>query len=68
MTYFDLSDPTFDVTSPTVHAAREDDWYVETNWGWAILRHAEVSAVLAGLDDGPIPMPYVTHAFRTNRP
>jgi len=43
---FDLSDPTFDVTSPTVHAARDDGWYVETNWGWAVLRHAEVSALL----------------------
>ncbi|MBA2955633.1 cytochrome P450 [Nocardioides sp. MAH-18] len=46
MTYFDLSDPDFDVTSPEVHAARDESWYVETNWGWAILRHAEVSAVL----------------------
>jgi cytochrome P450 len=46
MTYFDLADPTFDVTSVTVHAAREQDWYVETNWGWAVLRHAEVSALL----------------------
>lgn len=46
MTTFDLSDPTFDVTSPAVHAAREQDWYVETNWGWAVLRYAEVSALL----------------------
>lgn len=46
MTAFDLSDPTFDVTSPAVHAAREQDWYVETNWGWAVLRYAEVSALL----------------------
>ena len=46
MTHFDLSDPTFDVTSPTVHAARDDSWYVETNWGWAVLRYAEVSALL----------------------
>jgi len=45
-TYFDLSDPSFDVTSPEVHAARDESWYVETNWGWAVLRHAEVSAVL----------------------
>jgi cytochrome P450 len=43
---FDLSDPTFDVTSPEVHAARDQSWYVETNWGWAVLRHAEVSALL----------------------
>ncbi|MFC7496643.1 MULTISPECIES: cytochrome P450 [unclassified Nocardioides] len=46
MTRFDLSDPAFDVTSPAVHAAREESWYVETNWGWAVLRHAEVSALL----------------------
>ncbi len=46
MTRFDLADPTFDVTSPVVHAAREDDWYVETTWGWAVLRHAEASALL----------------------
>jgi len=43
---FDLSDPTFDVTSAEVHAARDQGWYVETNWGWAVLRHAEVSALL----------------------
>ena len=43
---FDLGDPEFDVTSPEVHAARAEDWYVETNWGWAILRYAEVSALL----------------------
>jgi cytochrome P450 len=43
---FDLGDPAFDVTSAEVHAAREDDWYVETTWGWAVLRYAEVSALL----------------------
>ncbi len=46
MTRFDLGDPDFDVTSPVVHAAREQDWYVETTWGWAVLRHAEASALL----------------------
>ncbi len=46
VTYFDLSDPTFDVTSAAVHSARDQGWYVETNWGWAVLRHAEVSALL----------------------
>ena len=43
---FDLSDPTFDVTSPVVHAARADNWYVETNYGWAVLRYAESAALL----------------------
>ncbi len=46
MAHFDLSDPTFDVTSPVVHAAREQDWYVETNLGWAVLRHEEGAALL----------------------
>lgn len=46
MTTFDLGDPTFDVTSPAVHAARDESWYVETTWGWAILRYAEASALL----------------------
>lgn len=46
MTYFDLADPTFDVTSATVHAARDQEWYVETNWGWAVLRYAEVGTLL----------------------
>ncbi|MDN4171739.1 cytochrome P450 [Nocardioides sp. SOB77] len=43
---FDLGDPTFDVTSPEVHAAREEQWYVETTWGWAVLRYDEASALL----------------------
>ncbi|WP_182525606.1 cytochrome P450 [Nocardioides dongkuii] len=45
-TRFDLSDPAFDVTSPAVHAARAESWYVETTWGWAVLRYAEASALL----------------------
>ncbi|MSZ75919.1 MAG: cytochrome P450, partial [Actinobacteria bacterium] len=46
MTTFDLSDPTFDVTSPVVLEARDQSWYVRTNWGWAVLRYDEVSALL----------------------
>lgn len=46
MTRFDLSDPTFDVTSAVVHDARAERWWVETNYGWAVLRHAEASALL----------------------
>ncbi len=46
MTSFDLGDPAFDVTSPAVHAARDASWYVETTWGWAVLRYAETSALL----------------------
>lgn len=44
--YFDLSDPSFDVTSAEVHEARDESWYVETNWGWAVLRYAEVNTLL----------------------
>ncbi|WP_235736703.1 hypothetical protein [Nocardioides alcanivorans] len=43
---FDLSDPGFDTTASAVHEAREQDWVVETNLGWAVLRHAEAAAVL----------------------
>jgi cytochrome P450 len=46
VTRFALGDPSFDVTSPVVHEARERDWYVETTWGWAVLRHAEASLLL----------------------
>lgn len=42
----DLSDPTFDVTSATVLAAREERWWVETTYGWAVLRYAESAALL----------------------
>ena len=34
---FNLGDPSFDVTAPAVHAARDEGWYVETTWGWAVL-------------------------------
>lgn len=44
--YFRLSDPSFDVTSAEVHEARDESWFVETNWGWAVLRYAEVNALL----------------------
>ena len=46
---WDMGDPAFDVTSDEVHAAREEDWYVETTWGWAVLRYAEVSALPASI-------------------
>ncbi|MGN0063618.1 MAG: cytochrome P450 [Nocardioides sp.] len=36
-TRFDLSDPAFDVTSTRVHSARETHWWVETNFGHAVL-------------------------------
>ncbi|MBL5973377.1 MAG: cytochrome P450 [Candidatus Leucobacter sulfamidivorax] len=44
--YLDLSDPRFDVNSDVVHEAREQDWYAETPYGWAILRYEEGTNVL----------------------
>lgn len=44
--YLDLADPAFDVTSAQVHGAREDSWYAETPYGWAILRYDEGTALL----------------------
>jgi cytochrome P450 len=70
MTSFDLTDPDFDVTGQDVHRARDDSWYVETTWGWAVLRYDEASALLRdrrfrqgnarwpeqnGVHDGPFP-------------
>ncbi|MCE1177793.1 MAG: cytochrome P450 [Micrococcales bacterium] len=44
--YFDISDPTFAITSEEVHAAREQSWYARTNYGIAGLRYDEVSRLL----------------------
>lgn len=44
--FFDLADPAFDVTAPLVHETREHDWYVETSYGYAVLRYAEAAALL----------------------
>jgi cytochrome P450 len=44
--YLDLADPAFDVTSAPVHEAREERWYAETSYGYAVLRYAEASALL----------------------
>ena len=44
--HLDLADPAFDVTSPAVHHARDDGWYAETPYGWAILRYDEGTALL----------------------
>ncbi|GAA3631073.1 cytochrome P450 [Microbacterium awajiense] len=44
--YLDLADTGFDVTSDSVHAARDASWYAETPYGWAILRYAEGTALL----------------------
>jgi cytochrome P450 len=44
--YLDLANPAFDITSPVVHAAREQHWYARTPYGWAVLRYAEATALL----------------------
>ncbi len=44
--FLDLADPSFDVTSPAVHQAREESWWARTSYGYAVLRHAEVTALL----------------------
>lgn len=44
--FLPLADPAFDVTSEEVRRAREEDWYVETSYGWAVLRYDEGAALL----------------------
>ncbi len=45
-TRFDLSDPSFDVTSAQVKAARAQHWWVETNYGHAVLDLEHGAALL----------------------
>ena len=44
--FIDLADAACDVTSESVHAAREAGWYAETPYGWAVLRYEEAGALL----------------------
>lgn len=44
--FLDLADPSFDVNSDIVHAAREEEWYAPTPYGWAVLRYDEGQAIL----------------------
>ena len=44
--FLDLADPAFDVTGPDVIAAREEGTWARTSYGYALLRHAEVTALL----------------------
>ena len=44
--FFDLFDPDFQPDAPAVHAAREACWYARTSLGYAVLRYAEVAALL----------------------
>jgi cytochrome P450 len=44
--YFNIADPAFVIDSDEVLEAREDNWCVQTNYGLAVLRYDEVSALL----------------------
>jgi cytochrome P450 len=44
--YFDVSDPFFSASSEDVRAARTASWFARTNFGLAVLRYDEVSALL----------------------
>ena len=44
--FLDLADPAFDVTGPEVINAREEGVWARTSYGYALLRHAEVTALL----------------------
>ncbi len=44
--YFDIADPSFAIDSEEVLAARDENWYVRTNYGLGVLRYEEVSALL----------------------
>ena len=45
--FLDLLDPGFDPVGPQVRAAREAHWCARTPVGLAVLRHAQVSALLS---------------------
>ena len=44
--YLDIADPSFAMHSEAVRNARAQHWYAKTNYGYAILRHAEVSKLI----------------------
>lgn len=44
--FLDLADPAFDVTGGEVLAAREERSWARTSYGYALLRHAEVTELL----------------------
>jgi len=46
MTFFELADPGFSVTSDEVHRARESCWYAHTSYGLAVLRHDQASRLM----------------------
>jgi cytochrome P450 len=47
MTFLELADPAFSVTSAEVHEAREASWYAPTSYGIAVLRHNQASRLIS---------------------
>ncbi len=43
---FDVTDPTFSITSASVHDARERSWYATTPYGIAVLRYEQMNKLL----------------------
>jgi cytochrome P450 len=46
VTFLELADPGFSVTSDDVHRARESCWYAHTSYGLAVLRHDQASRLI----------------------
>jgi cytochrome P450 len=46
VTFLEIADPGFSVTSALVHQAREDRWYARTSYGIAVLRHDQASRLI----------------------
>lgn len=46
MPYFNIADPSFAMQSEEVRRARDESWIARTNYGYAVLRHAEVGSLL----------------------
>ena len=46
VTFLELADPAFSVTSAEVHQARQAGWYAHTSYGIAVLRHRQASQLI----------------------
>jgi cytochrome P450 len=59
MTFFDVADPAFSVSSAGVHQARENDWYAHTSYGLAVLRYDQASRLIRhpGVRQGSVAWP-----------
>lgn len=58
--YLNVADPSFEIDSDEVLAAREQSWYARTNYGLAILRYDEVGKLMKDrrLRQGSAAWPY----------